>query len=66
MKKISLSALAIVLACATVLADGHATKVNTTKPKKECAGQCQKNIKTGTCKDKSLCTDMNACRNRCS
>lgn len=66
MKKISLGALALVFACATVFADGHSKKVDTTKPKTECAGQCQKNIKTGTCKDKNLCTDMNACRNRCS
>ncbi|MBS1531554.1 MAG: hypothetical protein JSU01_14695 [Bacteroidetes bacterium] len=64
MKKLSLSALAIVMACATVYANGPIAKTDTTK--KECAGQCRKNIKTNTCKDKATCSDMNSCKNRCS
>lgn len=66
MKKISLSALAIVLACATAFGNGYVAKTDTTQTKKECSGQCRKNIKTGTCRDKKMCSDMNSCRNRCS
>jgi len=64
MKKLSLSVLAIVLACATVYANGPVAKTSTTK--KECEGQCPKNIKTNTCKDKKTCLNMDSCRNRCS
>jgi len=66
MKKISLGVVAILLASATVFANGPVAKTDTTTVKKECAGQCQKNIKTNTCKNKSTCSDMNSCRNKCS
>lgn len=66
MKKISLSALALLFACATVFADGHTAKNDPPKTKKECAGQCRTNIKTGTCTNKNFCSDMNSCKNRCS
>jgi hypothetical protein len=52
------------LACATIYANGPIAKTVTTK--KECAGQCPKNIKTNTCKDKKTCLNMDGCRNRCS
>lgn len=66
MKKISLGVLAILLAGATVFASGTAVKPDTKVVKKECTGQCAKNIKTGTCKDKATCSDMNSCKGRCN
>lgn len=66
MKKISLGILAILLASTTVFANGPVAKTDTTKAKTECKGQCSKGTKTGTCKDKATCSDMNSCKNRCS
>ena len=65
MKKISLGVVAMLLASATVFAGGPVTKTDTKTVKKECAGQCAKNIKTGSCKDKATCSDMNSCKGRC-
>ncbi|MBS1524820.1 MAG: hypothetical protein JST19_04165 [Bacteroidetes bacterium] len=65
MKRISLGVLALLLAGTTAFANGPVAKRDTTQ-KKECTGQCRKNIKTGTCKDKATCSDMNSCRNKCS
>jgi hypothetical protein len=65
MKKISLGVVAMLLAGATVFANDTVTKNDTKTVKKECAGQCAKNIKTGTCKNKATCSDMNSCKDRC-
>jgi hypothetical protein len=67
MKKLSIVVLAIVLATATVFANGQGDKtVKAAQTKQECKGQCAKGTKTGTCKDKATCSDMNSCKNRCS
>lgn len=67
MKKLSLSVMAILLASATLFAS--TTPIDKTVPKKakqECQGRCQKNSKTGSCKDKASCTDMKTCGAKCS
>ena len=64
MKKISLGVVAILLAGATVFANGPVAKTDTTK--QECKGQCVKSTKTNSCKNKATCSDMKSCQNRCS
>jgi hypothetical protein len=66
MKTIFLSVMVILFTSATVFANGPTVKRDTAKVKKECTGQCSKNIKTGMCKSKATCSDMNSCRNKCS
>jgi hypothetical protein len=66
MKKISLGVVALLLASATVFANGPVTKSDTTTVKKECQGQCVKNTKTNTCKSKTTCSDMNSCKGKCN
>ena len=64
MKRISLGVVAILLASATVFANGTVAKSDSTKV--ECKGQCPKNIKTNSCKNKATCSDMRSCQGRCS
>jgi len=66
MKTLSLGILAVLLAGATVFANGTVARTDTQKAKQECQGQCAKNIKTGTCKSKSTCSDMNSCKGKCN
>jgi hypothetical protein len=66
MKKISLSVVAILLAGATVFANGPVAKTNTVQTKKECQGRCLKVFKSETCKDKNSCPDMKTCGAKCS
>jgi len=65
MKKISLSAVAILLACTTVFADGKTDKTTkeTKKAKTECtcpSGKCVKDGKVVNC-DPATCTDKANC-----
>ena len=64
MKKISLGVVAMLLAGATVFANGPVAKSDSTKV--ECKGQCVRNIKTNSCKNKATCSDMKSCQGRCS
>ena len=67
MKKISLSAVAILLAAATLFAEG--TEMVKNQPKKarqECQGTCLKKFKTGKCAGSDACSDMNTCGATCS
>ena len=66
MKKISLGVVALLLAGATVFANGPVTKTDSTKTKQECQGKCLKTYKSGTCKDKKYCPDMGTCEGKCS
>ena len=66
MKRISLSVAAILLASATVFANGPVTKTDNTKVKQECQGKCLKTFKTGTCKSDKACSDMKTCGGKCS
>ncbi|MDB5152043.1 MAG: hypothetical protein JWR54_794 [Mucilaginibacter sp.] len=66
MKKISLGVVAILLTGATVFANGPVAKTDTAQTKKECQGRCLKVSKSGTCKDKNSCPDMNSCGAKCS
>jgi hypothetical protein len=66
MKKISLSVVAILLAGATVFANGPVAKINKVQTKQECQGKCLKTYKSGTCKDKNTCPDMRTCDGKCS
>lgn len=66
MKKISLGVLAILLAGATVFANGTVTKTPVKKAKQECQGRCLKTFKSQTCKDKDTCPDMRTCEGKCS
>jgi len=66
MKTISLSVAAILLAGATVFANGPVAKINKVQTKQECQGKCLKTSKSGTCKDKNSCPDMKTCGAKCS
>ncbi|MDB5022508.1 MAG: hypothetical protein JWP78_263 [Mucilaginibacter sp.] len=66
MKTISLGVVAILLAGATVYANGPAAKIDTEQTKKECQGRCLKASKSGTCKDANSCPDMKTCGAKCS
>ena len=66
MKKISLGVAAILLAGATVFANGAVTKTDNTKVKQECQGKCLKTFKTGSCKSDKACSDMKTCGGKCS
>jgi hypothetical protein len=68
MKKLSLGVLAVLLAGATLFAKGPEIKnaVKKEKPKHECEGRCQKQIKTGTCNYPDACPDMKTCGGKCS
>ena len=66
MKRISLGVAAILLAGATVFANGPVAKTNSTKAKHECQGRCLKTFKSETCKDKNTCPDMRTCEGKCS
>ena len=67
MKKISLSAMAILLVVATLFAEGtEMIKNQPKKAKQECQGTCLKKNKTGKCINPSACSDMNTCGATCS
>jgi len=67
MKKISLSAVAILLAAATLFAEGtEIIKHQPKKAKQECQGTCLKKNKTGKCTGQGTCSDMNTCGETCS
>jgi hypothetical protein len=67
MKKISLSAMAILLATATLFAGGtEMAKNQPEKAKQECQGTCLKKNKTGKCTSQNACSDMNTCGATCS
>ena len=67
MKKISLGVVAMLLAGATVFANGAVNKIDTAKTtKQECQGKCLKTLKSGTCKNKRYCPDMRTCEGKCS
>ena len=66
MKKISLSVAAILLASATVFANGPVTKTDATKVRQECQGKCLKTFKAGSCKSDKTCSDMKTCGGKCS
>lgn len=75
MKSISLGILAILLAGATVFANGPVAKNVPSKIKQECrkcpAGKCLKEGKAMNCPDKASCADkadcqkMAACSDKC-
>ena len=66
MKKISLSAAAILLAVATLFAEGtEMMKNQPKKPKHECQGTCLKKFKTGKCTSRDACSDMKTCGATC-
>jgi hypothetical protein len=76
MKTISLGVLAILLAGATLFANGTDTKTVTKRVKQEChscpSGTCMKDGKVVNCPDKASCPDkgdcheMMACPGKCS
>ena len=66
MKTLSLGVVAILLAGATVFANGQVAKTDSTMVKKECQGKCQKASKTGTCKSNTACSDMKTCGGTCN
>ena len=67
MKKISLSVAAILLAAATLLAEGtEMVKNQPKKAKQECQGTCLKKFKTGKCTSQDACSDMKSCGATCS
>jgi hypothetical protein len=66
MKKLSLGVVAILLASATVFANGSVAKNDSTIVKKECQGKCLRVFKTGTCKDGKGCADMKTCGGKCN
>lgn len=67
MKKISLSAVAILLAAATLFAEGtEMVKNRPNKAKQECQDICLKKNKTGTCMSQDACSDMRTCGATCS
>jgi len=65
MKKLSLGVLAMLLAGATVFAQGPGVKNMPKKEKQECQGTCQKKSKTGNCTSKDACSDMKTCGAKC-
>ncbi|HEY9000311.1 MAG TPA: hypothetical protein VIM89_03080 [Mucilaginibacter sp.] len=66
MKKISLSALAILLAAATLFAEGtEMIKNQPKKAKQECQGTCLKKSKTQKCTSSDACSDMKTCGATC-
>jgi hypothetical protein len=66
MKRISLGVAALLLAGATVFANGTVTKTGATKTKQVCQGKCLKTYKSGTCTDKNTCPDRRTCDGKCS
>ncbi|HTK20210.1 MAG TPA: hypothetical protein VL442_11870 [Mucilaginibacter sp.] len=67
MKKISLSAAAILLAAATLFAEGtEMIKNHPKKAKQECQGTCLKKFKTQKCTSQDACSDMKTCGATCS
>ena len=66
MKKISLSAVAILLAAATLFAEGtEMIKIQPKKAKQECQGTCLKKSKTQKCTSPDACSDMKTCGATC-
>ncbi|MBV8388452.1 MAG: hypothetical protein JO080_01495 [Mucilaginibacter sp.] len=66
MKKISLSVMAILLAGATLFAEGtEMIKNQPKKAKQECQGTCLKKFKTGKCTSAATCSDMRTCGSTC-
>jgi len=66
MKKISLSAVAILLAAATLFAEGtEMAKNQPKKAKQECQGNCLKKFKTQKCTNSDACSDMKTCGATC-
>lgn len=64
MKKLSLGVLAILLAGATVFADGKTDKPTTKKAKQECtcpSGKCVKDGKVVDCPNPASCPDKANC-----
>jgi len=66
MKRISLGVAALLLAGATVFAQGIEIKNYPKKAKQECQGTCLKKNKTGKCTSQKACSDMNTCGATCS
>ncbi len=67
MKKMSLGMAALLLAGATVFANGRVTNLPVVNNSKhECQGRCQKASKTGSCKSADACSDMKTCGGSCS
>ncbi|MDO3624569.1 hypothetical protein [Mucilaginibacter sp. BT774] len=66
MKRISLGVAALLLAGATVFAQGIEIKNQPKKAKQGCQGTCLKKNKTGKCTSKNACSDMNTCGATCS
>jgi hypothetical protein len=66
MKKISLSVMAILLAAATLFAEGtEMVKHQPKKAKQECQGTCLKKSKTQKCTSSEACSDMKTCGGTC-
>ena len=66
MKRISLGVAALLLAGATVFAQGIEIKSQPKKAKQECQGTCLKKSKTQKCASSDTCSDMSTCGESCS